>query len=68
MTVLFVVGSLLIVLAAWCWWEARSGKPAWGTHLGSDGPPTWHASKAETRGLGAAAGTAAMIGMDGGDG
>lgn len=68
MTFLFVVGSLLTVLAVWCWWEARSGKPAWGAHLGPDGPTTRDASKAAKRGLAATLGTAAMMGIDGGDG
>ena len=68
MTVLFVVGGLLALLALWCWWEARSGKPAWGAQVGADGSTTHDASKAAKGSLAATLGTAAVMGADGGDG
>lgn len=66
MTTLLVIGGLLTLLALACWWEARSGKPAWGQHLGHDGPTTRDGSKAAKTGLAATVGTAAVIGFDGG--
>ena len=68
MTTLLVIGSLLALLALACWWEARSGKPAWGEHLGNDGRTTHDASKAAKNGVAATVGTAAVIAVDGGDG
>ena len=70
---LFVVGSLLAVLAVACWWEARSGKPEWGAHLGpggpATGPTTRDGSTAAKAGLAATLGTAAaMFVAGGGDG
>lgn len=60
MTVLIVVGSLLAVLAVACWWEARRGKPAWGSHMGPGGA---HDARGEGEGGGAWPGGG---GMDGG--
>lgn len=70
MTVLYVVGSLLALLAVACWWEARSGKPAWNVHRGGSASTTRDASNAGKKGvLGAGLGSGTAIGMDGnGDG
>lgn len=68
MTVLFLVGGLLALLALWCWCEARSGKPACGAHLSPDGLTTHDASKSAKGSLAATLGTAAVMGVDGGDG
>ena len=37
--VLTVIGVLLSLLVLACWWESRSGRPAWGTHLRDSGAP-----------------------------
>jgi hypothetical protein len=68
MTVVIVIASLLAVLAVACWWEARSGKPAWGAHLGPGGP-----DDARRDGGGATAwprggGGGGDVGMGGGNG
>ena len=40
MVVLTVLGVLLAVLVIACWRESRSGRPAWGANLRSDGRPS----------------------------
>ena len=68
MTVLLVLGGLLALLLVACWWESRSGRPAWGAHLGAEPPTNAGAAKAGKRSVGAALGAAAFFGIDGGDG
>ena len=68
MTVLMVLGTLLSLLAIACVWESRSGRRAWGEHLGSEAPTTAHAASAAKKGAAAVA-ASAFIGMEaGGDG
>ncbi len=52
-----IVGGLVALLALACWWEARSGKPAWGAHL--NGSAARRSQASTTRG----AATAAKVGM-----
>lgn len=67
MTVLLVIGGLLAVLAVACWWEARSGKPAWGAHLDTNGPTSRDATRSGKRGIAKSAGAGvAFDGLDGG--
>ena len=66
MTVLLVLGGLLVLLVVACWCEARSGKPAWGEHLRTDGPTTRDASKAAKTSLAVTLATATFLGLDGG--
>ena len=70
MTVLYVVGSLLALLAVACWWEARSGKPAWNVHPGASAsaPTTRDASKAAKGGVAATLGAAGLVMGGDGDG
>lgn len=70
MVVLLVVAGLLGLLAAACWGEARTGRPAWGSHLGADSRPTpGSAARTGRRELGATAVAGAVLGMEaGGDG
>ena len=67
MTVLLVLGGLLALLLLACWWESRSGRPAWGAHLDDRRAPTSaDASRAGKRGIGTTLATGAFFGVDGG--
>lgn len=67
MTALLVLGGLLALLAFACWWESRSGRPAWGAHLDHrEAPTTAHASRAGKTSVGATLATGALFGVDGG--
>ena len=70
MVVLTVLGSLVVLLVAACWWEARSGRPAWGSHLSADSRPTpGSAARTGRRELGATVVAGGIVGMEaGGDG
>ena len=70
MVVLTVVGTLLVLLVAACSWEARSGRPAWGSHLTSDSRPTPRsAARTGRTELGATVVAGGIVGMEaGGDG
>lgn len=70
MLVLCVLVVLLALLALACWWESRSGRPAWGAHLRDGRPPSTHrAARTGRTELGAVVlGGAVGAEMGGGDG
>lgn len=69
MTALLVVGGLLTLLAVACWWEARSGRPAWGAHLPPHESPTaGGAAAAAKKGVASSLALGAIHAADGGDG
>lgn len=68
MTALLVIGGLLALLALACFREARSGKPAWCAHLGSETPSASQAAKDAKKGMATTVVLAAFLGVDGGDG
>ena len=69
MTTLLVLGGLLALLALACWWEARSGRPAWGSHLEANQAPTaGAAASAAKKGVASSLALGALHAADGGDG
>ena len=66
MVVLLVIGTLAVLLVAGCVWEARTGRPQWGSPRGQTDPAVRHAAK---RNAGMSAATAYwMVEGGGGDG
>ena len=69
MTALLVVGSLLTLLALACWWEARTGRPAWGAHLpASEAPTAGGAASAAKKVVASSLALGVISAADGGDG
>jgi len=60
------VATFTALLAVACWWEARSGKPAWNVHRAASAPTTRDASTAAKSGLAATLGATGLV--MGGDG
>ena len=69
MTALLVLGGLLALLALACWWEARSGRPSWGSHLPPhEAPGTGAAASGAKKGVAGSLALGALHAADGGDG
>ena len=53
MVVLSVIGVLVALLVVACWWESRSGRPAWGAHLHQETASPRSAARTGRKELGA---------------